>query len=82
MLFRSAALFDSAWNGNPIRLLSVHTSKATNENYQQINMFDTEKYEKFSKLNSAIDAIRNKYGDKSIQRASLLNDKKRDSLKH
>ncbi len=78
----AAALFDSAWTGNPIRLLSVHTSKATNENYQQINMFDTEKYEKFSKLNSAIDAIRNKYGDKSIQRASLMNDKKRDSLKH
>lgn len=74
-------LFDSVWNGTPIRLLSVHTSKATTESYQQINMFDTEKYEKFSKLNSAIDSIRNKYGDKSIQRASLMKDKKRDSLK-
>ncbi len=78
----AASLFDSAWNGTPIRLLSVHTSKATNENYQQINMFDTEKFEKFSKLNSAIDSIRSKYGEKSIQRASLMNDKKRDSLKH
>lgn len=75
-------LFDSVWDNRPIRLLSVHTSKATERSYEQINMFDSEKYEKLSKLNSAIDSIRNKYGESSIKRASMMNDKKRDSLKH
>ncbi|MBE5943406.1 MAG: DNA polymerase IV [Lachnospiraceae bacterium] len=71
-------LFDTLWTGQPIRLLSVHTSKATSQEYQQINMFDTEQYEKFSKLNSAIDSIRNKYGDKSIQRASLMESRRKE----
>ena len=68
----ACSLFDTAWNKAPIRLLSVHTSKATSTSYEQINMFDTEKYEKFSKLNQAIDSIRNKYGDHSIQRACFI----------
>ncbi len=71
-------LFDLLWNNQPIRLLSVHTSKATNTSYQQMNMFDSDKFERLSKLNSAIDSIRTKYGDSSIQRASLIN-KPRDN---
>ncbi len=66
-------LFDKLWDMSPIRLLGVQTSKATTENYQQINMFDMDKYEKLSKLNNAIDNIRHKYGDDSIKRACFVN---------
>lgn len=65
-------LFDDLWHGAPIRLLGVHTSKATNENLRQYSLFDTQNTEKLSKLDSAIDAIRLKYGEDSIKRASFV----------
>lgn len=65
-------LFTELWNGEPIRLLGVHTSKATSDSFVQYDMFDTDKNEKLSKLNSAIDAIRNRYGDESIKRARFV----------
>lgn len=65
-------LFDQLWNGQPIRLLGVQTSKATTENHRQYSLFEHQDMEKLSKLDSAIDAIRNKYGDDSIKRASIL----------
>lgn len=69
-IYNSACqLFDHAWNQAPIRQLGVHTAKASDSGYQQINMFDMDKYEKLSKLNSAIDSIRNRYGEDSIKRA-------------
>lgn len=64
-------LFDQLWNGSPIRLLGIQTSKATSENHRQYSLFEQQNVEKLSKLDSAIDAIRSKYGDASIQRASL-----------
>ena len=65
-------LFDQLWNGNPIRLLGVQTSKATTESHRQYSLFETQNVEKLSKLDSAIDAIRNKYGEDSIMRASFV----------
>lgn len=65
-------LFDRLWDQSPIRLIGVHTSKASDENYTQYSLFDTEKNEKLEKLDSAIDSIRNKYGDNAIKRARLL----------
>lgn len=65
-------LFDRLWDQSPIRLLGVHTSKASDENYTQYSLFDTEKNEKLEKLDMAIDSIRNKYGDNAIKRARLL----------
>ena len=61
--------FDQGWDHAPIRLLGVSTSKATDENYEQYNLFDQDKFERLSKLNSAIDKIRDKYGDDAIVRA-------------
>ena len=66
-------LFDQLWNNQPIRLLSVNTSKATNNDYNQLNFFDSDKHEKLRELDSAIDKIRDKYGEKSIVRATLVN---------
>ena len=65
-------LFDQLWNGNPIRLLGVHTSKATTESTRQYSLFETRDMEKLSKLDSAIDAIRQKYGEDSVKRASFV----------
>lgn len=65
-------LFDAAWNHAPIRLLGVSTSKATTESYEQYNLFDIERNEKLAKLNSAVDKIRNRYGEDSIKRACFV----------
>ena len=37
--------------------------------FEQYNLFDQDKFERLSKLNSAIDKIRDKYGDDAIKRA-------------
>ncbi len=68
-------LFDELWNGTPIRQLGVQTSRATEEQSFQYNMFEAEKYERLSKLDKAIDSIRSKYGDSSVQRACFIKPK-------
>lgn len=65
-------LFDELWDHTPIRLLGVHTSKASKDVAMQYDLFNQQKYEKLSKLDSSIDKIRSKYGDDSIMRASFL----------
>lgn len=65
-------LFDQAWDNTPIRLLGVSTSKATTESYEQYNLFDMERSEKLSKLNSAVDKIRSRYGEDAIKRACFI----------
>ncbi len=66
-------LFDKCWKNEPIRLLGVSTSKATDDKYSQYNMFDMDKYDKLSNLDKAIDSIRNKYGNNSVKRARFIN---------
>lgn len=68
----ACVLFDRLWDQSPIRLIGVHTSKASDENYTQYSLFDTEKNEKLEKLDMAIDSIRSKYGDNAIKRARLI----------
>ena len=75
-------LFDQLWNGSPIRLLGVQTSKATSELNRQYSLFETQNVEKLSKLDSAIDAIRNRYGEDSIKRASFVRPEQEDGTKH
>lgn len=65
--------FDELWDHKtPIRQLGVHTSKITDDKTYQYNIFDTVKYDKYEKLDKAIDEIRNKYGEDSIMRAPFL----------
>lgn len=66
------SLFDSVWDHQPIRQLGVYTSRATSESYEQYSLFDMEKYEKLSRLNSAVDQIRTRYGEDSIKRACFV----------
>ena len=77
-------LFDELWNGAPIRLLGIRTSKlASREEPMQLSLFDLNAAQKIQppsekqqKLDCALDSIRKKYGAGSIVRGSLLSPKK------
>lgn len=66
-------LFDQVWDKSPLRQLGVSTSHASQDKYEQYNLFDMDKYEKLSKLNTAIDSIRNRYGEDSVKRTCFIN---------
>lgn len=69
----SCKLFDELWDGTPIRQLGIHTSKIVSGNiHKQINLFDMNRYEKLSKLDAAVDMIRERYGDDAVIRAIFL----------
>ena len=84
LLYRNACqLFDELWNGSPIRLLGVRTTRLSDMDAPvQLSLFDQissqpEKTagpsrEKLDALDTALDAIRNKYGKDAIVRGSLL----------
>lgn len=86
MIYNTACeLFHELWNGEPIRLLGIRSSKLVDENEpEQMNIFDYQEImekqtskrkiyqdEKHQKLNKALDQIRKKYGEKAIVRGSL-----------
>ena len=73
-------LFRELWNGEPIRLLGIRTSKLVDEaepeqmsifDFQELQVRETPKDAKHQKLDKALDQIRKKYGDKAIVRGSL-----------
>lgn len=84
LLYRdSCQLFDELWNGAPIRLLGVRTTKLSDEDSPvQLSLFDTltdadtkaagPSREKLDALDNALDSIRNKYGKDAVMRGSLL----------
>lgn len=82
MIYESACeLFRELWNGEPIRLLGIRTSKLVDESEpEQISIFDfqkmmekeTPKNEKQEKLNKALDQIRKKYGKDAVVRGSYV----------
>lgn len=73
IFFVVSQLFSKLWDFHtPIRGLGVQTSKVTKNEYTQYNLFDADKFERLSKLDKAVDNIREKYGDNSIMRACFL----------
>lgn len=78
-------LFDELWDGQPIRLLGIRTSKLVTENEPfQLNLFDYNpsavsdtsqpslRSEKQQRLDNALDSLRQKYGKDIIKRGSLI----------
>ena len=66
-------LFDKLWDHRtPLRQLGVSTSKVASTDIHQISIFDTPKNKKQEKLDEAIDAIRKKFGDDAVKRATFL----------
>ncbi len=61
------------WDGKiPLRQLGVQMGKVSHEPYRQYSVFDTVRFDKLEKLDTAVDAIRDKFGEEAICRASLL----------
>lgn len=70
---KACEIFLELWDKKiPIRQLGVHSSKVSEENFRQYSLFDSNNYDKLSKLDKAVDSIRNKFGEDSIIRASFL----------
>ena len=65
----------AAWKlGTPIRLFAVNAGGLTCENAAQLNLLEsTTEQDRDTKLDSAMDKIREKYGYESIQFASIIN---------
>ncbi len=82
-LYQSACqLYQKLWNGSPVRLIGIRTSKLTDANEPiQLNLFDLmqqdNKNDKQKRLDAAIDSIRDKYGDKAIVRGSYIERKQK-----
>lgn len=78
VIYQTACLlFDEIWNGAPIRLLGIRTSKLTDcEEPVQLTLFDYAQKkplsEKQQNLDRALDEIRKKFGHDAIVRGSLL----------
>lgn len=68
----ACALFRELWNGAPIRLLGIRTSKLEDDTApEQMNLFDMPD-EKHKKLDKALDEIRKRFGDDAVTRGSLI----------
>lgn len=67
----AAELFKEMWQGEPLRLIGVRATGISEEGYQ-LGLFDYQKKEKLQNMDKAIDAIRNKFGQDAIKRASFL----------
>lgn len=68
-------LFTHMWKHEPIRLIGLSTSKATPNQTYQYDLFHKNQYERLSKLNTALDSIRDKYGSSAVKRACFLKEK-------
>lgn len=72
---KACQLFDELWDGTPIRLLGVRTTKLVEDSEPiQLSLFDytAPVSEKQRKLDAALDQIRARYGMDSIKRGSLM----------
>lgn len=69
-LFRHACiLFDELWNGEPIRLLGVRTSKLTREPEPvQLNLFDLPLAQKEQKAEKAAEELQKRFGSGIIKK--------------
>lgn len=73
-------IFKEMWKGEPIRLLGVRVTKLVSNEVYQSSIFDTDKNEKMRVLDSEIDKLRARYGDKAIVRSSFLISKEREEI--
>jgi len=75
-LFEAACrIFDEAWDESiPLRQLGVQVTRLSGEPYQQYDLFSgisPVQYERKLRLDEAVDALRDKYGEDIIRRAKF-----------
>ena len=68
-------ILDEMWNDEKIRLIGVRLDKLVDNVMYQASLFDIDNNEE-SKVDTVIDSLKQKYGNKIITKASLKNDKK------
>jgi DNA polymerase-4 len=70
-------LFDEVWNKEPVRLIGVRLDNLTNSTYHQMSLFESiDDREKDTTLEEVVDKLKDKYGNKIIKIATLVDDKK------
>ncbi|MGC9315683.1 MAG: DNA polymerase Y family protein, partial [bacterium] len=76
-LFREAMKLALPELEGSIRLLGIRISNIVGEEGEQLPLFGTEEIEKSKRLEQALDSIHDKFGNKSIDRAKILRDRKK-----
>ena len=65
-------ILEELWDKKtPLRQMGVQLSKVSHDPYRQYSLFD-QRYDRLEKLDTAVDTIREKYGEDAIRRASVL----------
>lgn len=66
-------LFHESWDGTPIRLLGIQTSRVQDEDCaRQMSLFETTDHSKLERFDQTIDEIRRRFGKDSVKRAAFL----------
>ena len=64
-------LMEEGWNREPLRLVGISLTEIDRSGMEQMSFFADERQERLKKLDSAIDSIRGRFGNASVQRASV-----------
>ena len=64
-------LMEEGWNREPLRLVGIALTGIDRSGIEQMSFFVDERQERLRKLDSAIDSIRGRFGNASVQRASV-----------
>ena len=69
----SRELLRSMWDGKtPLRQIGIQMTQLWPTQARQVSLFDAADYEKLSKLDKTVDALREKYGEQALFRAAFL----------
>lgn len=74
-LYREAcAALEEAWGKRqPLRQIGVQVTRLRRDGvYRQYSLFDSARYDRLEKVDAAVDALREKYGEESVFRARFL----------
>ena len=72
-------ILNEMWKESPIRLIGIRLDNLVTDSYHQISLFENIKNkDESSKLDKVLDDLQNKFGNKIIKKASLINEQKFD----
>ena len=75
-------LMKESWHGEPLRLIGLAVSDIDRNGFEQMSLFQDENKEKRKALDGALDSIRGKFGNASVQRASTIDTSKNINRRH
>ena len=75
-------LIRECWRGQPLRLIGLALTQLDHGEYEQMSFLKDERREKLRALDQAMDEIRGKFGNASVQRAGSMTASKRIGRKY